>query len=113
MFSSPSGNIGCALDRGGVRCDIRERDWRSPPKPASCELDWGFGFTLDHRGRGQFACARDTVLGSAGPLAYGRSIQRGRFRCVSRAREALLRPRNGHGFALLKQAAPRLLISRT
>jgi hypothetical protein len=66
MFSSPSKNIGCALDRTAVRCDIRQRDWRPPPKPRSCELDWGFGLTVDRRGRGQFVCADDTVLGTGG-----------------------------------------------
>jgi hypothetical protein len=108
MFSSPTGNIGCALDRGGVRCDIREREWRPPPKPASCEVDWGFGLILDRRGRGRFVCAGDTVLGSPRTLAYGRSIQRGRFRCVSRVRAMrCVNRRNGHGFALSRQAARR------
>jgi len=60
-FQSPSGNIGCVIGRqGGVRCDIRNRDWRPPPKPASCMLDWGFGLTVGRRGRGQFVCAGDT-----------------------------------------------------
>ena len=108
MFSSPTKNIGCALDRGGVRCDIRQRDWRPPPKPPSCELDWGFGLVLDRAGRGQFVCAGDTVLGSRRTLAYGRSIQRGRFRCVSRERAMrCVNRRNGHGFALSKQFARR------
>ena len=72
QFQSPSGNIGCAIGRqGGVRCDIRNRDWRPPPKPASCMLDWGFGLTLERRGRARFVCAGDTVLGQGRRLAYG------------------------------------------
>ena len=108
MFSSPTKNIGCALDRTGARCDIRERNWRPPPTPPSCELDFGFGLTVDRRGRGQFVCAGDTVLGSKRILAYGRSIRRGRFRCVSRVRVMrCVNRRNGHGFALSRQAARR------
>jgi hypothetical protein len=108
MFSSPSKNIGCVIDRSAARCDIRQRDWRPPPKPRSCELDWGFGLTVDRRGRGQFVCAGDTVLGSRRTLAYGDSIQRGRFRCVSRVRAMrCVNRRNGHGFALSKQFARR------
>jgi hypothetical protein len=108
MFSSPSKNIGCVLDRTAARCDIRQRDWRPPPKPRSCELDWGFGLTVDRRGRGQFVCSGDTVLGSRRVLAYGDAIQRGRFRCVSRVRAMrCVNRRNGHGFALSKQFARR------
>jgi hypothetical protein len=108
MFSSPTKNIGCAIDSGGVRCDIREKNWRPPPKPASCELDWGFGLTLDRRGRGRYVCAGDTVLGSRRTLAYGSSVRRGRFRCVSRVRAMrCVNRRNGHGFALSKQFARR------
>ncbi|MGZ8749063.1 MAG: hypothetical protein ACXWZ2_19220, partial [Mycobacterium sp.] len=35
-FNSPSGTIGCYIDPSKVRCDIQERDWAPPPKPASC-----------------------------------------------------------------------------
>lgn len=38
-FTSPSGNVGCYLDQTTVRCDISERDWSPPPRPADCELD--------------------------------------------------------------------------
>src|SRR6478672_1709483 len=42
-FQSPSGNIGCYIAKSGVRCDIRERSWKPPPKPGYCELDRGQG----------------------------------------------------------------------
>ena len=52
FFESPSGNIGCVIGKGsGVRCDIRERDWSPPPKPAGCPVDWGNGLTVAKRGR--------------------------------------------------------------
>ena len=109
QFQSPSGNIGCAIGRqGGVRCDIRNRDWSPPPRPASCMLDWGFGLTLERRGRARFVCAGDTVLGQGRRLAYGESIRRGRFRCVSRQTGMrCVNRRNGHGFVLSRQRARR------
>jgi hypothetical protein len=109
QFQSPSGNIGCVIGRqGGARCDIRNRNWRPPPKPASCMLDWGFGLTVDRRGRGTFVCAGDTVLGQGRKLAYGKAIRRGRFRCVSRqSGMRCVNRRNGHGFALSRQRARR------
>ena len=108
-FQSPSGNIGCVIGRrGGVRCDIRNRDWRPPPKPASCMLDWGFGLTVGRRGRGRFVCAGDTTLGQGRRLAYGDAIRRGRFRCVSRrSGMRCVNRRNGHGFALSRERARR------
>jgi hypothetical protein len=108
-FQSPSGNIGCVIGRrGGVRCDIRNRDWSPPPKPASCMLDWGFGLTVGRRGRGSFVCAGDTTLGQGRRLAYGDAIRRGRFRCVSRRSGVrCTNRRNGHGFSLSRQRARR------
>ena len=81
-FQTPSGNIGCYLDRSGARCDIRERNWAPPPAPASCELDYGHGLTLDSDGA-TLVCAGDTTLGGPATLAYGSSSQRGRFLCQS------------------------------
>jgi hypothetical protein len=108
-FQSPSGNIGCVIGRrGGVRCDIRNRDWRPPPKPASCRLDWGFGLTVGRQGRGRFVCAGDTTLGQGRRLAYGDAIRRGRFRCISRrSGMRCVNRRNGHGFVLSRERARR------
>jgi len=108
LFQSPSGNIGCAISKAGVRCDIAERSWRPPPKPASCPVDWGNGLTLDRRGRARFTCAGDTTLHSGPRLPYGQSIQRGRFRCTSRTKHMrCVNKRNGHGFELSRQRARR------
>jgi hypothetical protein len=102
FFQSPSKNIGCYIAKGGARCDIRERDWEPPPPPASCELDYGQGLGVDRKGRGAFVCAGDTVLNpSARLLGYGKSIERGRFRCTSkRSGVKCVNERNGHGFKL-------------
>jgi hypothetical protein len=104
FFHSPSGNIRCVIDRTSfTRCDITRRDWSPPPKPQSCEFDWGNSLGLGFRGRGHFICVSDAV--EAGRrLDYGETIRRGRFRCRSRVtgmRCANLR--NHHGFALSRQ----------
>ena len=55
-FHSPSGNIRCVIDGTSfTRCDITNRDWSPPPKPRSCEFDWGNSLGLGLRGRGRFA----------------------------------------------------------
>src|SRR5882672_12564684 len=53
FFQSPSKNIGCAAvneDVVEVRCDIRNHDWKSPAKPANCELDYGGGLVIQAGG---------------------------------------------------------------
>jgi uncharacterized protein DUF6636 len=82
-FTSPSGNIGCYIDPDYVRCDIRERDWSPPPRPADCSLDWGQGLTLEAGTPGDLVCAGDTALGSGSPLAYGDKIVSGSIECTS------------------------------
>ena len=79
----PSGNVVCALDEGTARCDIRERTWEPPPKPASCELDYGSGLSLGD-GRAGVVCAGDTVLtDTATPLPYGSAVRTGDVVCSS------------------------------
>jgi hypothetical protein len=82
-FTSPSGNIGCYIDRSTVRCDINERDWSPPPAPKSCQLDYGQGIELQAGGSPEFVCAGDTALGGGKPLDYGQSIGAGILRCES------------------------------
>jgi hypothetical protein len=104
-FRSPSGNIGCAMDRSfGVRCDIAKRDWPLPRKPASCDLDYGQGVSVGSRGRAYFVCAGDTVLGARRVLAYGRTVVVGRYSCTSAVGGMACRNRtSGHGFTLSRQ----------
>jgi len=84
-FTSPSGNIGCYIDVDSVRCDIAERDWAPPPKPASCPDVTGFGqgITLSAGRAATFVCAGDTALGAGDPLAYGNTITAGSIECTS------------------------------
>jgi len=109
QFKSPSGNIGCVLDkRDGVRCDIREKSWTAPPKPSWCDVDWGGGVQVGRRKRASFVCAGDTVLGADRTLSYGSSIRRGRFECFSRRTGMrCVNHRTHHGFRLSRQHAVR------
>jgi hypothetical protein len=109
FFQSPSGNIGCAIGpANGVRCDITVRDWKPPPKPAACRLDWGHALGIHRRGAGHFICAGDTTLGQGRRLPYGEAIRRGRFRCLSRrSGMRCVNRRNEHGFSLSRERARR------
>jgi hypothetical protein len=103
-FHSPSGNIGCGVSRQGARCDIGERDWRPPPRPRSCHLDWGYGLTLGKRGKGRFFCGSDSLMGVGTRLGYGKSTRRGRFKCVSRMDGVrCVNVRNKHGFKISRE----------
>jgi hypothetical protein len=84
-FTSPSGNIGCYIDPSSVRCDIQEREWSPPPKPASCNenVGWGQGLTLDAGESATFVCAGDTALTTGNPLAFGDKIVAGSIECTS------------------------------
>jgi hypothetical protein len=107
FFETPSHNIGCVISaKSGVRCDIRVREWKPPPKPESCPVDWGNGLTVERRGVARLVCAGDTVLGGKRVLGYGRSIRRGRFECTSRRNGVrCVNLRNEHGFKLARRFA--------
>jgi hypothetical protein len=105
FFQSPSHNIACAMVSDGVRCDIRHHSWMSPPKPPSCDVDYGGGLSLTEHGKGHYTCAGDTLLGSGRVLAYGGSRTLGRFRCTSkRSGMRCVNRRNGHGFRLASES---------
>lgn len=84
-FTSPSGNISCAIEPGSVRCDIKERDWSPPARPSSCNENVGFGqgITLSTGQEAEFVCAGDTTFGVGKPLAYGDTIVSGVIECTS------------------------------
>lgn len=102
-FTSPTGNIGCVIDRRMVRCDIRERDWEPPPAPADCQLDYGQGIALSAGGSADFVCAGDTTADAGEPLPYGQSIAAGLLRCESEESGMSCRDvETGRGFALAR-----------
>lgn len=104
QFSSPSGNIGCALSSAGARCDIAERSWEPPAKPESCSADWGQGLTVTGE-TATFVCAGDSVLGSKTELAYGKTLQRGDYSCLSEKDGMRCEnTKTGHGFSVARAA---------
>jgi hypothetical protein len=103
-FTSPSGNVGCVIDPTAVRCDIIERDWSPPARPADCEFDYGQGINLSAGEAPNFVCAGDTTLGGGPPLAYGQSVTAGPLQCDSaetgiRCFDSTTR----HGFAIARE----------
>lgn len=106
-FVSPTKNISCIGDSGSVRCDLRQHTFRPPPRPRSCDLEWGDSYAVARRGRAYVVCHGDTTLPSPGQrvrvLAYGRSIRIGRVVCTSRTSGVTSRNPAGHGFTVSKQ----------
>jgi hypothetical protein len=99
-FRSPSGNIGCALFEGSARCDIMHRSWSPPPRPASCQLDYGQGLEVYGSRPGHLVCAGDTALDPSAPiLHYGAASVVGQDTCVSATTGMTCTDtRTGHGF---------------
>ncbi len=56
-FTLPPGNVRCYLDTTTARCDISERSWAPPLRPASCAFDYGHGITLRQGRPAEFICA--------------------------------------------------------
>ena len=105
-FTSPSGNIGCYISADHVRCDIRERIWTPPAKPASCNENtgWGQGLELNAGERAGFVCAGDTALAGGKPLAYGDTIQAGTISCdMTGSGVACYDASTGDGFELSRE----------
>ncbi|AHC25329.1 MULTISPECIES: DUF6636 domain-containing protein [Mycobacteriaceae] len=103
-FRSPSGNVGCVLDVDYVRCDISERDWAPPARPADCEFDYGQGLQMAVGEPATFVCAGDTTLGGADVLGYGQTITRGALSCTSTESAMSCREGDGgHGFSISRQ----------
>lgn len=103
-FRSPSGNIGCVLDVDYVRCDITERDWTPPARPADCEFDYGQGLQMAVGEPAAFVCAGDTTLGGPDVLGYGQTITRGALSCTSTESAMSCRKSgSGHGFSISRQ----------
>ena len=100
-FRTPSDNIGCSMTATSATCDLRERSWEPPPRPADCELDYGQGTFVDDTGSG-LTCAGDTpFVPDSSVLEYGTGWVLGDVRCVS-ARDGVTceNTATGHGFAV-------------
>jgi hypothetical protein len=102
FFKTPSGNIACAMGGGAVRCDIQQHSWTPPPKPTTCDVDWGFGVQVGRQDPASFVCAGDTVFSPSNPvLAYGERAIKNRFRCTSKQKGMrCVNTKSRHGFFL-------------
>jgi hypothetical protein len=101
-FRTPSGNIGCGYSDGQryLRCDILHSS-DMPPRPRSCDLDYGYAYGLKRKGRTTILCAGDTVVRQDAPvLRYGRTKRLGPFKCTSRRTGLTCSNRSHHGFFL-------------
>ena len=106
-FKTPSGTIGC--DAGPtLRCDIRSGLRPTPPRPASCKLDWGFGYAMGSTGNSHVVCASDSAIDrTARVLRYGTSWSRGGLRCRSQPAGLRCTNRSRHGFFLSRARSQR------
>jgi hypothetical protein len=106
-FRSPTGNIACLMSGRSVRCDISERSWSPPQRPADCpsEVDFGQGLELPASGAARFVCAGDTVLGdtSAQVLDYGSSSRIGSITCTSAESGMQCANESGGSFSLSRE----------
>jgi len=108
FFQANAGNIGCAISKSGARCDIGNRKWDPPPKPASCPVDWGFGLTVGRHGKGNYVCAGDSVLGMGPRKGDNKVVRRGHMRCRVNGRSVrCVNLKNQHGFSISKNRARR------
>jgi hypothetical protein len=111
VFQTPSRNIGCIYvaplgprDRPYLRCDIGGGLHPLPPRPRSCDLDWGYGYGMFGLGRAKPFCAGDTAKDPRAPvLAYGRTWRKGPFTCLSRASGLRCTSGSRHGFFLSRE----------
>ena len=105
-FQLPSKKIHCqaAGDRPIMRCDVFENNAKLPPRPKSCEFDWGTAFSLQSTGRPQRLCVSDTVATLAAPiLRYGRTWKYEGLTCISRVSGLTCTNLKKHGFFLSRQ----------
>jgi hypothetical protein len=102
QFITPSRNIACGGDARFLRCDILRHTWTAPPKPSSCEFDWGGAIGMTRRGRVKFQCVSDSMFNDH-VLRYGRTWRNGRFRCTSRVTGLTCRNAARHGFRVSRQ----------
>jgi len=93
-FVTEDGNVSCIMRSHFVRCDMTKHRWKSPPKPKSCEFDYGSSFYIDRRGRSGFACVSDAT-GATMQYPPGTTFQTGDNVCHLRKNGKVLCKHNG------------------
>lgn len=111
-FKTPSGKIQCMFDASDgeyppyVRCDMAEMTNPIPPKPSSCDLDWGNAFSITEEGIiGERICAGDTIFSDSWEvLPYGSTWQQQGFTCLSERSGLTCFNAKRHGFTLSRSS---------
>jgi hypothetical protein len=105
-FQSPSGNIYCVLDSGGVGCDISDYTYLVPPGPPCAQhLGWGSRFSLTPGKPAVMECHGDTLRVPGEPtLDYGQSISAGTITCDSEPTGMTCTDSSGHYFRVSKDS---------
>jgi hypothetical protein len=104
-FATPSHGIGCVYSDGFLRCDVNGGVVPLPPRPKSCELDWGQGYWLKSHGRAGVVCAGDTALGATTIVPYGTTWRRGSIACASSTDGLRCTNADHHGFFISRGQA--------
>jgi hypothetical protein len=87
-----------------MRCDIGGGLHPMPPRPTSCDLDWGYGYAMTAFGKARTFCAGDTAHDPRAPiLQYGKTWKKGPFTCLSRPIGLRCANRSRHGFFLSRE----------
>lgn len=88
-----------------IRCDVYGATNTPPPKPASCDSDFGFSFGMSATGRAGRNCVSDAIAdpAKAKVLAYGRSVTLGGISCKSNRTGMSCRNKSRHGFTLARE----------
>ena len=67
FFRSPSGKIACVWEKSGsresLRCDVYDTTNPQPPRPSSCDAEYGSIFAMSARGRVRRLCVGDAAIG--------------------------------------------------
>ena len=107
-FASPTGNILCVIERDWASCTLQAKTWRVPPRPASCDTDYGPDLLVGASGKADFRCSSDAApydWDGGRTLAYGRAIRFGDMRCQSDQAGMLCESlATGHGFTVSRAA---------
>jgi hypothetical protein len=87
-----------------MRCDIGGGLRPLPPRPKSCDLDWGYGYEMSTFGKARTFCAGDTAHDPRAPiLRYDLTWRKGPFTCVSQRIGLRCTNRSRHGFFLSRE----------
>jgi len=100
-FVTEDGNVECLMRSSFVRCDISKHFWESPPKPKSCEFDYGSTLGLNKRGKAKWLCVSDAI-GAKKVAMAGEKIEVGPYRCSVRKKGVVCKYGNSGGFKLTK-----------